>query len=319
MIKISNLTVSYRSREGTIRAIEDLTLDIPDGEIFGIVGESGSGKSTLAMTLIGLLPKNGYVESGTIEVDGKDLLSLPASTRRRMRGKEISLVFQGAMNTLNPLLKIEDQVAEPLLIHKVSTREEAVNKARDTLLKVGLDSGTWKKFPHELSGGMKQRAVIATALVLNPGVIIADEPSTALDVITQVQIMNVIREIRRSLGITVILISHDFPLVSEMADRILILYGGKPAEVGKNAEVLESSGHPYTRGLIGSVPSLDDGRRLIAIPGEPVNLKHPHDGCRFYSRCSIAGEECKRYRYEPVRVSADHLVYCVKYGGDLNG
>lgn len=294
-------------------------MNIGSGEVFGIVGESGSGKSTLAMAIMGLLPGNSKVEGGTIEIGGRDALTLGKSDRRRMRGRDIALIFQGAMNTLNPLIRIEDQVAEPLLIHKTEKREKAIEIARVTLEKVGLDSTTWKKYPHELSGGMKQRAVIATALVMNPEVVIADEPSTALDVITQVQIMNMIRDIQKKLGITVILISHDFPLVSEMADRILILYGGKPAEVGSNSEILNKAGHPYTEGLIRSVPTLEAGRKLQAIKGEPVNLMSPPSGCRFSPRCGKAEKKCGSYDYSPVLESSGHFVYCAKYGGDGDG
>lgn len=313
MIKIRDLTVSYRSRTGKVRALESFNADIGDGEIFGIVGESGSGKSTLAMTIMGLLPRNSAIESGSIEVDGTDILKIRPEEARKVRGKRISLVFQGAMNTLNPLMRIEDQVAEPLLIHRECRRNEALKRARDTLEMIGLDSYTWKKYPHELSGGMKQRAVIATAIVMNPGTIIADEPSTALDVITQVQIMNILRKLQRDLKISVVFISHDFPLVSEMSDRIMILYGGRVSEVGTNSEILEDAGHPYTVGLINSVPTMTPGRRLQAIPGEPVNIRDPPPGCRFMPRCSIATGECRSYSYIPVETDSGHLIYCRMY------
>ncbi|HKJ96939.1 MAG TPA: ABC transporter ATP-binding protein [Thermoplasmataceae archaeon] len=318
MIKIKDLTVSYKSRTGKVRALDSVNAEIGNGEIFGIVGESGSGKSTMAMTIMGLLPRNSLIEAGSIEVDGKEIIGLKPEEARKIRGKKISLVFQGAMNTLNPLMKIEDQVAEPLLIHREAKREEALRRARETLEIIGLDSYTWKKYPHELSGGMKQRAVIATAIVMNPGTIIADEPSTALDVITQVQIMNILRRLQREMDITVIFISHDFPLVSEMADRIMILYGGKVSEVGSNRKILEEPGHPYTRGLINSVPTMTPGRRLEAIPGEPVNIRDPPEGCRFRPRCTFAGEGCETYSYKPVEAGQGHLVYCVKYGEGKN-
>ena len=316
MIKIRDLTVSYKSREGRMGALESVSTDIGSGEIFGIVGESGSGKSTLAMTIMGLLPKNSVIESGSVEIDGKNIIGIRPEESRKIRGKRISLVFQGAMNTLNPLMNIEDQVAEPLLIHREAKREEALKRARETLDLIGLDTYTWKKYPHELSGGMKQRAVIATAIVMNPGTIIADEPSTALDVITQVQIMNILRRLQRELDITVIFISHDFPLVSEMADRIMILYGGKVSEVGSNNEILKEAGHPYTRGLINSVPTMTPGKRLEAIPGEPVNIRDPPSGCRFKPRCRIADEGCSSYDYNPVEAGNGHLVYCRMFEED---
>jgi peptide/nickel transport system ATP-binding protein len=316
MIEIENLTVTYKTRSGRIRALEDININIQNNEIFGIVGESGSGKTTLAMAIMGLLPSNGFVESGTIKINGKDVLKLGPEMARRIRGRIVSLVFQGAMNTLNPLMKIEDQVAEPILIHGTANREEAIKKARNTLELMGLDSFTWKKYPHELSGGMKQRAVIATAMIMDPSTIIADEPSTALDVITQAQIMNILKDLQRAAGITVIFISHDLPLVSEMADRIMILYGGRPAEIGLNKQIMENSGHPYAKGLINSVPSIERRLKPIAIPGEPVNIKDPPPGCRFKPRCPIAIESCESYDYVPKKPEKDHLVFCKMYGAE---
>lgn len=314
MIKIENLTVSYFSREGQMRALDDVNVEIDDRIIFGIVGESGSGKSTLAMAIMGLLPKSSKIESGRIEIDGQDILSMKKSDYRKMRGKDIALVFQGAMNTLNPLMTIEEQVAEPLVIHRIMKTSEALKQARETLEKVGLDSHTWKKYPHELSGGMKQRAVIATAIVTKPKVVLADEPSTALDVITQVQIMNLLRKLQAELGMTIIFISHDFPLVSEMADRIMILYGGKISEVGTNRTILNEHKHPYTEGLINSVPALKKGHILTAIKGEPVNLRNPPPGCRFMPRCPKALESCSSYDYTPYISGEAHTVYCVLEG-----
>lgn len=314
MIKIRNLTVTYNTREGKVRALNDLNFDIEDNLIFGIVGESGSGKSTLAMAIMGLLPKNSKVESGEIEIDGEDILKYTPERYRKLRGMEVSLVFQGAMNTLNPLVKIEEQVAETLVLHRIMKQEEALKKARETLDLVGLDEHTWKKYPHELSGGMKQRAVIATAMASSPKVIIADEPSTALDVITQVQIMNLLRKLQKELGATIILISHDFPLVSEMADRIMILYGGKISEVGSNNNILEFPKHPYTVGLINSVPTLSGDKELVAIKGEPVNLKDPPSGCRFRPRCDFATAACETYEYIGNEVEKGHIVFCNLYG-----
>lgn len=319
MIEIEDLTVTYKTREGRIRALENINITIGDGEIFGIVGESGSGKTTLAMAIMGLLPRNGFVESGSIKVDGKDVLKLKPEMARRVRGRIVSLVFQGAMNTLNPLMRIEDQVAEPLLIHRTENKEDALKKARQTLDLMGLDSFTWKKYPHELSGGMKQRAVIATAMIMNPHTIIADEPSTALDVITQAQLMNILKELEEVSGITVIFISHDFPLVSEMADRIMILYGGKPAEIGSNEQILKRGEHPYARGLINSVPVIATGVKPIAIPGEPVNIKNPPPGCRFKPRCGLSTELCESYDYVPKVPEKDHLIFCKMYGVEKNG
>lgn len=319
MLQIENLSVSYKTREGRIHALEELNVSVDNGEIFGVVGESGSGKSTLALAIIGLLPKNAVIEGGEILLDGKNILKLKPEQARHIRGKTVSLVFQGAMNTLNPLMRIEDQVAEPLIIHRVANRQDALKKARETLEVIGLDSYTWKKYPHELSGGMRQRAVIATAMIMNPRIIIADEPSTALDVITQAQLMNLLKDLKKRLDISIIFISHDFPLVSEMADRILILYGGKPSEIGTNEQILKKSGHPYTLGLINSVPIVTSNVRPVAIPGEPVNVKNPPSGCRFMPRCKIAVNQCKIYDYVPKEPEKGHVIFCARYGVDNDG
>ncbi len=314
MLEISNLSIRYGSKEGGVRALEGVNLRIEDGSIFGIVGESGSGKSTLAMALMRLLPKSGSVEGGQVLLDGQDILSMPDREFRKLRGSKLSLVFQGAMNTLNPLMRIDIQVAEPLVLHGMSEKDAALQKAHETLELVGLDASTWRKYPHELSGGMKQRTVIASAIITQPKVLIADEPSTALDVITQVQIMNLLRSLQRRLYMTVIFISHDFPLVSEMSDRIAIMYGGKLCETGRNDQIMHRPMHPYTVGLINSVASIGNKRKLSAIPGDPVDMRNPPSGCRFRPRCSGATEKCASYGYAVTNVESEHDVYCTLYG-----
>ncbi|MEM0158773.1 MAG: ABC transporter ATP-binding protein [Thermoplasmataceae archaeon] len=315
MIEISNLKVRYGSSSTGITALDGVSLSIRDGISFGIVGESGSGKSTLAMAMMRLLPNSSKIDSGKIVIDGRDILALKESEMRRIRGKEVSMVFQGAMNTLNPLMRIEDQVAEPLLLHGMDDREEALENARKSLGLVGLGESFWRKYPHELSGGMKQRAVIAAAIVSNPKILIADEPTTALDVITQVQIINLLSEIQKKMNMTVIFISHDFPLVSQFSDEIAILYGGKLCEIGPNEEILSNPSHPYTRGLKISVPILGGEKTLHEIPGEPVNLRNPPPGCRFLERCGFATEMCSSFQYTPSYVAKGHVVYCTLFGG----
>lgn len=314
MIDVRNLTVRYGPRESCVRALESINLTVEEGSIFGIVGESGSGKSTLAMTIMRLLPKSGVVEDGQIMFNGRDLLSLPDSEFRGLRGATLSLVFQGAMNTLNPLIRIDEQVAEPLMLHGRAEGDEAIAKAHETLELVGLDSSTWRKYPHELSGGMKQRTVIASAIITQPRVLIADEPSTALDVITQVQIMNLLRSLQGRLRMTVIFISHDLPLVSEISDRIAIMYGGKVCETGLNGQIMEKPLHPYTAGLIDSVPSTSSRKKISAIPGDPVDMKSPPAGCRFRARCTRAVERCGSYAYDVTHAEKEHDVYCTLYG-----
>ncbi len=314
MIHIRDLTVSYRTEAAKILALDRISLDIPDGRTFGIVGESGSGKSTLALALMRLLPRNAKAESGTIEVDGADVLGLPEAEMAKIRGREITMVFQGAMNTLNPLITIEDQVAEPLLIHGLAEPEEALTAARECLELAGLGKDVWRKYPHELSGGMKQRSVIATAIVSEPKVLIADEPTTALDVITQAQITNLLRDLQRRLNMTTILISHDLPLVAEVADRIAIFYAGKVCEEGTNVQVLQGQTHPYTRGLVGSVMLPGVRKEPSIIHGDPVDLRAPPPGCRFKPRCPEARDDCGSYDYTGFRVEDGHTVYCVLCG-----
>ncbi|HLH86330.1 MAG TPA: ABC transporter ATP-binding protein [Thermoplasmataceae archaeon] len=315
MIEIRDLTVRYGDEKNGIIALDHVSFKIKEGKNFGIVGESGSGKSTLALAIMRLLPKNSKIISGQIIFDGTDILGLKESNMRQIRGKDISMIFQGAMNTLNPLMRIEDQVAEPLLLHGTDDQEEALEAARRSLSLVGLDDKVWKKYPHELSGGMKQRAVIAAAIVSNPKVLIADEPTTALDVITQVMITNLLSDLQRRLNMTVIFISHDFPLVSQFSDLMAILYGGKVCESGPNSEILQNAGHPYTKGLRGSVPVLGGQKTLLSIPGEPVNLRSPPSGCRFITRCAYATRACESYQYSPFSMGSDHTVYCTIYGG----
>ncbi|HYM38688.1 MAG TPA: ABC transporter ATP-binding protein [Thermoplasmata archaeon] len=314
MIRIRDLSVSYATEDGKILALDGINLVIPDAQTFGIVGESGSGKSTLALALMRLLPRNGKAESGTMEVDGTDVLRLPEEEMARIRGLQISMVFQGAMNTLNPLIKIEDQVAEPLLIHHVKEPQEALEAAHECLNLAGLGRDVWRKYPHELSGGMKQRAVIATAIVSQPKVLIADEPTTALDVITQAQITNLLRDLQRRLNMTTILISHDLPLVAEVADRIAIFYAGKVCEDGTNAQVLKGQVHPYTRGLVGSVLLPGVRKEPSIIQGDPVDLRDPPRGCRFMPRCPEASDACASYDYTGFRVEEGHTVYCLRCG-----
>ncbi len=315
IVEIRGLTVRYGPEGSGVRAVDHVSLDVDEGILYGIVGESGSGKSTIAMAMMGLLPHGASVEGGSISIDGFEVTGRKESQLASFRGRTASLVFQGAMNNLNPLMRIEDQVAETLLLHRMCGRKEALERARRSLELVGLGKQVWRLYPHELSGGMKQRAMIAAAVVAEPRVLIADEPTTALDVITQVQIVNLLRQLREKLGMTVILISHDFPLVSEASDRICILYGGKVCEVGSNSHIVRKPLHPYTAGLLNSVVSLRERREIMTIPGEPVDLSRPPKGCRFMPRCGSAMEKCSLYAYDSYSPEPGRLVYCEMYSG----
>ena len=313
MLEIRDLVVKYKTSKGSVSAVDRISLEIDTGTIFGLVGESGSGKTTLGLSLLRILPPNASIESGDILVSGTNITKLKEREMRNWRGKKIAMVFQGAMNSLNPLMTVEEQVAEPLIIHENMERSLAKRKARDNLANVGLGENILKRYPHELSGGMKQRVVIAMAIIGHPELLIADEPTTALDVVTQHRIMKLFKALRDEYGITIIMISHDLPIVAEVANSMAIMYGGKISEVGKAREVVTKSKHPYTQGLIKSIPNPKSSEVIRGIPGEPVSLVNPSPGCRFYDRCSFRRDICKTYDYNPAVLDGQHKVYCNLY------
>ena len=303
MLEIRDLVVKYKTSKGSVSAVDQISLEIDNGTIFGLVGESGSGKTTLGLSLLRILPPNASIESGDILVSGTNITKLKEREMRSWRGKKIAMVFQGAMNSLNPLMTVEEQVAEPLIIHENMERSLANRKARDNLANVGLGENILKRYPHELSGGMKQRVVIAMAIIGHPELLIADEPTTALDVVTQHRIMKLFKALRDEYGITIIMISHDLPIVAEVANSMAIMYGGKISEVGKAREVVTKSKHRYTQGLIKSIPNPKSSEVIRGIPGEPVSLVNPPPGCRFYDRCPFRRDICKTYDYNPAVLS----------------
>ncbi|EQD36999.1 oligopeptide/dipeptide ABC transporter, ATPase subunit, partial [mine drainage metagenome] len=311
MINVSNLGVSYSTDSGVAKAITNLSLDVRDGETMGLVGESGSGKSTLGLALMRILPKNAQIVSGSMMVYGNDLMSLSRTRMRRMRGETISMVFQGAMNSLNPLMTVERQVSEPLVIHGKADTNEALEMAHDILRKVGLKASAWMQYPHQLSGGMKQRAVIAMAIITNPKILIADEPTTGLDVVTQMAIVRLLKETQREMKITMIFISHDLPIVAKIADRISIMYGGRLMETGSTNDIIKNPKHPYTSKLLASVPDISGDRIISGIPGEPVSALRLPRGCLFRERCEIALNECSSYNYAEAFEEMDHKAYCI--------
>ncbi len=314
MININKLNVSYTTDSGVARAITDLDMEVHEGETMGLVGESGSGKSTLGLAMMRILPKNAQILSGSIHVNGTDLMSLSPGKMRRLRGETISMVFQGAMNSLNPLMTIERQVSEPLIIHNMVQGNDALELGREVLKKVGLKSAVWKQYPHQLSGGMKQRAVIAMAIITNPKILIADEPTTGLDVVTQMAIVKLLKDTQRERNITMIFISHDLPIVTKIADRISIMYGGRLMESGTTPEIVRSPKHPYTAKLLASVPDVKGDHLIAGIPGEPVSALRLPSGCLFRERCEIALKECSSYNYEGGYQEKDHVAFCINTG-----
>ena len=290
-ISIENLTTRYNTSKGLVHALEDVSFSIENGESIGIAGESACGKSTLGLSIIRMIT-NGKIYSGKIEFDGKSLLNVSDSNfDNDIRWKEISMVFQGAMNSLDPVFSIEHQFEEVLSQHDF--QGDSKKLILDSLASVNLDESVLKKFPHELSGGMKQRVVIAMALILKPKFVIAAEPTTALDVLIQAQIVNLFKQLKKD-GHSFMIISHDLAVLSEVAEKIGIMYGGRMVEFGDSKDIFLEPKHPYTKGLLESIPVLSKESKPKYIPGIPPNLVNPSEGCRFYDRCPEAMEKCKK-------------------------
>ncbi|MEB2835944.1 MAG: ABC transporter ATP-binding protein [Desulfurococcales archaeon] len=310
LLEIRDLRVYYYTLLGAVRAVDGVSLEVERGEWVGVVGESGSGKSTLALAIMRLVPPPGRIAGGSIVFDGVDLTRLSEGEMRRIRGRRIGMVFQDPMASLDPVRRIGDQIGDVFLEHGVaSSREEARRLAGEALEMAGLPRDWVDRYPHQLSGGQRQRALIAGAVALKPELLIADEPTTALDVIVQAKIMDLIEELKRELGMTVILITHDISLAAERSTRIAVMYAGKLVEYGPVDAVVEDPLHPYTRGLLESAPDLWGEKRLKGIPGYPPDLRRPPRGCRFHPRCPVAMEKCREEEPPLVRVG-DRLVAC---------
>ncbi len=312
VLEVRNLKAYYLTSRGPVKAVDDVSFDLERGESMGLAGESGCGKSTLGFSLINLLPPPGKIVDGSIKIDGIEVVGKPdEELRREVRWKKISMIFQGAMNALNPVLTIGDQLSEPLIYHQGVSKEEAIERVKEHLELVGLDPDIYKRYPHELSGGMKQRAVIAMALLEHPDVIIADEPTTALDVIVQAQILNLLKSLKKKLNLSIIFISHDLAVISEIADRLAIMYAGEIVEIGPSENLYLNPRHPYTQKLLGAIPRLKKKvERLEFIPGAPPNLIHPPSGCRFHPRCPYRFEPCDKEEPPFIEVEPGHYVRC---------
>ena len=295
VLKVSDLTLRYSLRRGEVRAVQDVTFELARGQSLGLVGESGCGKTSLANCLMRLLPDNARIVEGEVLLDGRDLLSLSDEEVRQVRWRRISMVFQAAMNSLDPVYRVGEQVIEAIDAHGVeATDTDARDRVARLFRMVGLDPQLMERYPHELSGGMRQRAVIAMALSCDPDVIIADEPTTALDVIVQDRILRELRGIQEQLHMSIIYITHDMAVVAEVTDRIGVMYAGRLVELGDTAGVFRSPMHPYTAALMSSFPSVTGEKRpLGSLPGEPPNLVNPPQGCAFHPRCAYATDVCR--------------------------
>jgi len=294
LLEVKGLKIYYFTLRGVVKAVDNVSFTLERGESLAIVGESGSGKSTLGYGLIRLVPPPGRIVEGEIILDGTDLTKLPESRiRREIRWKRISMVFQGALNALNPVKRVGDQIVDAILAHESVTKKEALQRAMELLKAVGIDPRRVNNYPHEFSGGMKQRVVIAMALALNPDIVIADEPTTALDVVVQAQILNLLKKLKQERKMSIILITHDLSLVAELADKVAIMYGGKLVEIGSSDDIYTDPKHPYTKGLMASIPRLGGKKELYWIPGNPPDLRSPPPGCRFHPRCPYAMDICR--------------------------
>jgi peptide/nickel transport system ATP-binding protein len=288
VLDVQGLNVEFGTARGIVRAVTDVSFAIGRGEVLGLVGESGSGKSTVAHALVRVLPRSARC-TGAVTFGGANVLAMGSAQLRRYRWEGVSLVMQGAMNALNPVLTIEAQIVDAIRAHRRVSRRAALASVGDLLELVGIDPGRRRAYPHELSGGMRQRCVIAIALALEPDLVIMDEPTTALDVVVQRSIMDEIDRLRAQLGFSVLLISHDLDLVAERATHLAIMYAGRLAEIGPAAQVVASPLHPYTEALLGSTMTVDgDVGRLAELPGKPPDLTGPDAGCAFFPRCARA-------------------------------
>ena len=314
MLNISDLCVSFYTPAGEVKALNGVSLDVEQGEVLGVVGESGSGKSVTFSVVSGLLQKPGKVKSGSVFFDGHDILKASEKTMRSIRGKDIAVIFQDSMTSLNPVFSIGDQLMEMILLHMDMTRKQARKHAIDMLNLVGMSNPEtrMRQYPHELSGGMRQRVMIAMALSCKPKLLIADEPTTALDVTIQAQILDLINKMRNESDAAIVLITHDLGVVSEICDKVAVMYAGMVMEYGTVDEIFYRAAHPYTKGLLSCLPRFDEEKpeMLETIEGTPVDLLLLPDGCPFAPRCNYAMKICLRELPPIFEVSENHASSC---------
>lgn len=316
ILEVSDLKVYYETNQGLVKAVDGVDLNIERGTSVGLAGESGCGKTTLGLSFLKLLPINGKIISGSMFYDGEDVYNIDEKEfRENIRWNHISMIFQGAMNALNPVFKVEDQISEAIKLHdKSKKRRERLQRARDLLRKVDIDPVMGSHYPHEFSGGMRQRAMIAMALACDPKLVIADEPTTALDVIVQKQLMDLLRNLKSELNLSLVVISHDISVLAELCDYLNIMYAGRIVEWAEINEIFSNPQHHYTHGLISTFPTVEDKVRKQTfefIEGAPPNLIDPPQGCRFHPRCSHATEICTQDPPPEMReLQAKHYVAC---------
>lgn len=315
LLEIHDLHTFFKTKKGIVKAVNGVSYSVEPGKTLGVVGESGSGKSVSAMSILKLLDGNGYIDSGEIIFDGKNLADVSVKDMCKIRGNEISVIFQEPMTSLNPIFTVERQLSEPFIIHQGMNKKEAAEKVVEMLKDVRIPNpeAVAKQYPHQLSGGMRQRVMIAMALAQNPSLIIADEPTTALDVTIQAQIMELMKEMKEKTGVSIMLITHDMGVVAEMADKIMVMYAGMVIEYATAREIFKDPKHPYTKGLLASIPRKDkDIDRLYTIEGTVPSLTSMPKGCRFCDRCTCAMEKC-RNEQPPMYQFGERSVRCFLY------
>jgi peptide/nickel transport system ATP-binding protein len=315
LLEVKDLRTSFRTDDGVVTAVDGVNFSVEKGQTLGIVGESGSGKSVTCLSIMGLNPRHNTMTAGEALWKGRDLLSLPADELRKIRGDEIAMIFQDPMTSMNPVHKIGHQLAEAVRLHNDVTRKQARARALELLKQVGIPRADRRMddYPHQFSGGMRQRAMIAMALINNPDLLIADEPTTALDVTTQAQILLLMEKLQDEYGSAIIMITHDLGVVAEIADDVVVMYAAEIVEKGSVDQIFKRPQHPYAWGLLGSLPRLDvDVERLVQIQGQPPSLLNPPSGCRFHPRCPYVMDVCKRNHPElaPTEGEPDHLQAC---------
>lgn len=318
LLSIQDLTVYYVKEDSVVKAVNNLSLDLIRGETIGLVGETGAGKTTTALSIMALIPKPpGKIMGGKIYFNGKNIVKMSKFQLRAMRGRDISMIFQDPMTSLNPSLMVGEQIAEVIRIHEKLSKAEASIKAQSMLEMVGIPADRFNNYPHQFSGGMKQRVVIAIALACNPKLLIADEPTTALDVTIQAQVLEMMGNLKKKINTSMILISHDLGVVAEVCDKVAIIYAGEIVESGKLEDIYDDTRHPYTKGLFGSIPDLDtDTERLNPIEGlmpDPTNLP---TGCTFHPRCPFSMEKCRIEHPDIAEIALGHKVRCFLYSNE---
>ena len=319
LLEVENLKVSFDTLDGVVNAVNGVSFSVEAGETLGIVGESGSGKSQTVFALMGLLAQNGRA-SGSIRYDGREILNLPESELNRIRAEQIAMIFQDPMTSLNPYLRVSRQLTEVLMHHKGMSRKEALEESIRMLDAVRIPEARNRvhRYPHEFSGGMRQRVMIAMALLCRPKLLIADEPTTALDVTVQAQIMDLLRNLQQEFGTAILLITHDLGVIAGSCSNMLVLYGGRVMEYGNTDDLFYRPSHPYTRGLLHAIPRIDHaGAQLATIPGNPPNMLKPPPGCPFEPRCKYAIDACRRQIPELQQTGGGRLRACLRAPEEL--